>query len=496
MAAKSWLCVVCGYVHEGDQPAGTCPICGATEEHFEEVETSQNQAEPAQPEQWRCINCEYIHDGNHPPEVCPICAVGPDRFEAVFQDSSESSSNAVTGTIVIIGGGIAGLSAAESARSTAPEATIILLTREDELPYYRLNLTRYLAGELSVEALPVHPESWYRENRIDIRFATEVTAISPERKEIAVKEGAPLAYDRLVLAMGAHPFVPPIPGVNRQHIVTLRTRKDADRILRTNGAGSRCVVVGGGVLGLETAAALARRQAHVTLLEGFSWLLPRQLNAKASSFLAKSAQEQGINLVADAKIKQFDGDEVVRSVVLESGEVIPADLVIITAGVRTNSYLPRLAGLKVKEGVVVDSSLQTTCENIYAAGDLAEYQSIAYGTWGPAQFQGAIAGMNAAGGTSQFGGIPRSHILKVLGVDMISMGQIQATDASYKTYEIMTAERYGLLVFRDDRLQGSILVGDTSLASKLKKLMESGTNCHDYLSQAATDEEVFKTLAA
>ncbi len=496
MAAKSWLCVVCGYVHEGDQPAGSCPICGADSKHFEAMEASHDQAEPAPPEQWRCINCEYIHTGAQPPETCPICAVGPDRFEAIISSSGQLTTNAETGTIVIIGAGIAGLSAAESARVTAPQATILLLTREEELPYYRLNLTRYLAKEIPAEALPVHPESWYREHDIGIRLGAEVTAITPERKQIEIKGSAPLTYDRLILAMGAHPFVPPIAGANRQNIVTLRTKKDADQILRLCAPGSRCVVVGGGVLGLETAAALARGKARVSLLEGFSRLLPRQLNARASSYLEKSATDLGIELVTDARIKQFDGDEVLRSVVLESGQVIAADLVIITAGVRTNSYLPRLAGLSVKEGVVVDSRLQTSCSDIYAAGDLAEYQSIAYGTWAPAQFQGTIAGMNAAGGNSQFGGIPRSHTLKVLDVDMISMGLVQPTDASYKCYEIMAPEQYGLLVFRDDRLKGSILVGDTTLASKLKKLMESGDNCHELLSHAASDEDIFRLLSA
>lgn len=496
MAAKSWLCVVCGYVHDGDEPAETCPICGATAEHFDEVKAPQPKEKPAEPEQWRCINCEYIHHGSQPPEVCQVCGVGPDRFEAILGSPETGTGNGETGTIVIIGSGIAGLSAAESARETAPTATIILLTREEELPYYRLNLTRYLAGEISVDTLPVHPENWYRERNIDIRFGSEVVAITPEIKSLDIKGGESLAYDRLILAMGAHPFVPPIAGVKRRNIVTLRTRTDADLILNSSPPGSRCVVVGGGVLGLETAAALARRQVQVSLLEGFSWLLPRQLNVNASAYLEESVKKQGINLVAGAHIKQFDGDESVRSVVLESGQTLPADLVIITAGVRTNSYLPRLAGITVKDGVVVDQRLATSRPDIFAAGDLAEYQSISYGTWSPAQFQGTIAGINAAGGNSQFGGIPRSHILKVLDVDMISMGQIEAKDASYRVFEDMSDDHYAMALFRDDRLQGSILVGDTTLAAKLKKLMESGENCHDLLGRCTSGSDLFRILAA
>ncbi len=496
MAKRSWLCIVCGYVHEGDEPPDFCPICGATAEHFDALEEAPPQPEKAAPQQWRCINCDYLEDGREPPAVCPVCGVGPDRFEAVEAEAPADVSTADATTIVIIGGGIAGLSAAESARNTAPGATVILLTREAERPYYRLNLTRYLAGELSVESLPVHPESWYVERNIDIRCDAEVTAIHPEDKTVTVKGQEPLPYDRLILAMGAHSFVPPIPGVNRQNVVTLRTRQDADRILRLCTPDSSCVVVGGGVLGLETAAALARRKARVSLLEGFSWLLPRQLTPAASAYLEKAAEAQGIKLVPGARIKQFDGDEIVRSVVLESGQTLPADLVIIAAGVRTNSYLARLAGLEVREGVVVDHHLRTTHPEIFAAGDLAEHQSVAYGTWSPAQFQGTIAGINAAGGDMLFGGIPRSNILKVLDVDMISMGLVHPDDASYQTFEMTEAARYGLLVFRDSRLRGAILVGDTTLAPRLKKLMDSKENCSELLKNAGSAAALFQSLAA
>jgi len=130
---------------------------------------------------------------------------------------------------------------------------------------------------------------------------------------------------------------------------------------------------------------MARRKAKVSLVEGFSWLLPRQLNPTASSYLEKEVSAQGIELIPGARIKQFDGDKAVRSVVLESGRILPADLVIITAGVRTNSYLARMAGLEVNAGVVVDHHLRRTYPDIFAAGDLAEHQAIAYGTWSVTQ---------------------------------------------------------------------------------------------------------------
>lgn len=492
---SDWICTVCGYVHQGAAPPESCQICGATAEYFERLEPPRPASPPAGPRRWRCLNCDYIQEGDGPPDSCLICGVGPEQFEAVVAGPADAGGSALTGTILVIGGGIAGLSAAEAARQGAPQASVLLLTKEQDLPYYRLNLTRYLAGELEVQALTVHPRSWYAEHGIDIRFGSEVTAIDPARKIVSLKEAAEVSYDRLILAMGAHSFVPPIPGVNLKNIVTLRTRRDADRILERS-AGSSCVIVGGGVLGLETAAALARRGVRVTLVEGFSWLLPRQLNRKAGERLAAVASRQGINLVADARIKLFDGDEEVRSVVLESGDVLPADLVVVTAGVRSNSYLARLAGLEVRAGVVVDQQLRTSDPDIYAAGDLIEHQGVTYGAWSPAQFQGSIAGKNAAGGELLFAGVPRANSLKVLDIDMFSIGQVHPDDASYQYLEDGSERNYRLLVFRDSRLVGAILLGDTSLAPQIKKLIEAKTSCAGLLAGDKDNNSITQGILA
>ena len=485
MANGSWCCTVCGYLHRGDSPPECCPVCGATPDLFEAAAAEQAAPVKDVPHQWRCLNCDYLHEGDAPPDACPVCGVGPDQFEPVTPAEQNSPSLGTTGSIVVVGGGIAGLSAAEAARSAAPRATVTIVTREPELPYYRLNLTRYLAGEITDGDLPIHPESWYADHGITVLLETEVTSIDTTGKSLRLKGSPDLAYDRLILAMGAHPSVPAIPGVNRENVATLRTRRDAEWILGHCSAGARCVIVGGGILGLETAAALARRQVHVSLLEGFEWLLPRQLNRAASERLAAQARALGIDLVCGACIRQFDGDERVRSVVLDSGQAITADLVIMAAGVRSNSYLARLAGLSVSDGVVVDNQLRTSDPHIYAAGDLAEHQGIAYGTWAPSQFQGTIAGMNAAGGEVSFAGIPRSNILKVLGVDMFSIGQVHPEDASYRLFE-ENGDHYDLFVFRDSRMVGAILVGDTTIAPAIKKLIETHASCADLLA-AATD---------
>jgi nitrite reductase (NADH) large subunit len=496
MASERWCCTVCGYLHLGEAAPDCCPVCGATPELFEACAVPPAPAPvKSAPSSWRCMNCDHIHQGAAPPDCCPVCGVGPDQFEPVAEQKPGVAGQALAGSIVIVGGGIAGLSAAEAARSAAPEASVTLICQEDELPYYRLNLTRYLAGEIAARDLPVHPSSWYAEQRIAVLSGVEVTALNPSAGSISLKRRPDLSYDRLVLAMGAHPSVPPLPGADRDNVVTLRTLRDAEAILEKSGPGTSCVIIGGGVLGLEAAAALARRGVKVTLMEGFDWLLPRQLSRAAGERLAAEVVALGIGLVCGAKVKELLGDRQVRSVLLETGEELPAGLVIIATGVRSNSYLARLAGLEVDSGVVVDQHLCTSAPGIYAAGDLAEHLGMVYGTWAPAQFQGTIAGMNAAGGSAVFAGIPRSNSIKVLGVDLFSIGLVHPDDASYQVYE-EDKGHYQQYVFRDSHLVGAVLVGDTALAPALKKLIETGTSCAALLAGATGAREIRAGIAA
>jgi len=494
--STSWLCTVCGYVHEGDAPPEFCPVCGATRDLFVPHTAVAVPRPAARSTHWRCLNCDYVHAGSTPPEVCPVCGAGADKFETLPPLEDREAIHDAPRRIVIIGAGVSGISAAEAAREASPEAEITVLSRDAHLPYYRLNLTRFLAGEIDGEALPIHPRAWYADNRITLRLDAEIRAIEPGARRILLRDGTSVAYERLILALGAHPFVPPIPGVNRENVLTLRTRADAERLLAQVGPGTGCVVIGGGVLGLEAAAALARRGAKVTLAEGFGWLLPRQLNRTAAERLAAHVRQLGITLVTDARIKQLDGDEQVRGVVLEGREAIPADLVLITAGVRSNTYLARLAGLEVGSGIVVDNHLRTSHPDIFAVGDACEHLGVSYGTWAPAQFQGTIAGMNAAGGTVTFAGIPRSNLLKVLAVEMFSIGNVHPDDGSFTTYELDEADRYAWFVFRDSRLVGAVLLGETGLSAHLKSLIETERSCAELLSRSGSAAELFANLQA
>lgn len=493
---KAWICTVCGHIHTGDTPPACCVLCGAGSDLFEPYVEPQS-AVPETVSQWRCLLCDYVADGDEPPEVCPVCGAPADQFEAYQPDAVPAIPDTHdTETFVVVGAGIAGISAAQTIRKASSDARIIVLSKEMHLPYYRLNLTRYLAGEITSNQLPLHDQSWYDSNRIELKLGAELCTVDVQAKSLKLRNGDTLSYDKLILAMGSHPFVPPVPGVNRENVTVVRTLQDTEQVLAQVRPETRVVVIGGGLLGLEAAGALANKVASVSVMEGFGWLLPRQLNQAAAEHLQTYVQGLGITLHLNVKVKEIVGDERARAVVLESGEEVPADLVILSTGVRSNSYVARLAGLEVHHGIVVNNHLQTSEPDIYAAGDVAEHQGVVYGIWGPAQFQGTTAGLNAAGQVTEFTGIPRSNMLKVLGFDLFSIGDITPEDASYDVIEGMTEGHYVSFIFHDSCLTGAILLGDTSVSAQVKHAIEQQRDGTRILQSDRTLESVMMWLKA
>ncbi len=407
-------------------------------------------------------------------------------------DLKPSAGNAIR--VVVIGAGGAGMAAVETLRKTAPAVEIVLISQEPELPYYRLNLTRYLAGEVNRQNLFIHPAAWYQEQQIQLLLGMEVSALDLAEHAVQLRDGRRLPFDKLLLAAGARPFIPPIPGADRQGVTSLRTVQDADDLLKACAAGARCVCIGGGLLGLETAGALARRGAQVTLLEGHGWLLPRQLNQRAGEILGAHAGGLGITLRNKAATREILGEGHVRGVLLEDGSTIPAELVVIATGIRSNCALAQQAGLEVKHGVLVNNQLITSHPDVLAAGDVAEHNGVVYGLWTASQAQGAIAGRNLAGAGDEFPGLPRTNTLKVLGLDMFSTGQIAPTDAGGKVLEQETEGRYYRFVFQENRLAGAILLGDMRAMTAIKKAIEEQRDCASVLRSGATAEAVLEYL--
>lgn len=395
---------------------------------------------------------------------------------------------------IIIGGGIAGVSAAEAIHALQPESDITLISEEHNLPYFRMSLTRYLAGEVEREKLTLHNQQWYLQNHITILLNTHVDAIDPDAKQIVLADGKKLAYDKLILASGAHPNVPPFPGRELKGVQTLRTLEDADLIMEVARKQAKVVCIGGGLLGLEVAGAVARQGAQVTVLEGLDWLLPRQLDAQASAILKGIIENMGIKVVVPAMTKAMHGDGKVEKVELADGQVLPADLVLISTGVSANLELAKSAGLAVNRGVVVNEHMVTSNPDILAAGDLTEFQGRSYGLWIPAKNQGTIAGQYAAGKEASFLGDPPSTRLKVLGVDVFSIGQFSPSQDGDRLVAESKDGVYQSFLFREGKMIGSIQLGDDSLANKVKAAIEGKKDFSSVLDEKSDVESIIRTL--
>ena len=201
-----------------------------------------------------------------------------------------------------------------------------------------------------------------------------------------------------------------------------------------------------------------------------------------------------MQLITEARTRELLGADRVTAVALEDGRTVPADLVVLATGVRPNSHLARKAALEVNQGVVVDNHLATSAPDILAAGDVCEHHGVLYGNWAAAQFQGAIAGMNAAGLGVEFGGIPRSNTLKVLGVDMVSTGLFEPADGSYVVAERQADGAYFRFVLHDGLLVGAVMLGEAGPAGRIKKAIESRRDFSAVLAAGATVEAVLDHL--
>ena len=381
---------------------------------------------------------------------------------------------------LIVGGGIAGVSAAEAIRGLDATASITIVSGERDLPYFRMSLTRYLAGEVVREKLDLHDPAWYQANQIELFTDLQVEEILPEQKQAVLSDQRKFAYEKLILANGASPFVPPIAGHELPGVMTLRSLEDAQTILRTCEKPVNIVCIGGGLLGLEIAGAISRHGAKVTVLEALDWLLPRQLGQQAALILQKEIEKLGINVIVPAKVKQITGSETVEAVELDDGSLIPADLVLISAGVRPNLGLAKQTGLAVNRGVVVDQHMQTSAPEIFAAGDVSEFEGICYGLWITAKKQGEVAGRNAVGEPTIFKADAPSTKLKVLGIDLFSIGQFSPSQEGDRLVTWQDGEKYASLLLRNEVIVGANLIGKTGLDLKVKKAIQLGQSFQDF----------------
>jgi len=361
---------------------------------------------------------------------------------------------------LIIGAGAAGVSAAkEILKNKKDDDRLFVFTDENYPFYYRPRLIECLSGEVEVEEIIINDQDWFEKNDIDLHLNEKITEVDAENKLVISKDGR-YSYDKLLLANGSYCFVPPFSGVDLKNIFTLRTAADLKTINQAAEKAKKAVVVGGGLLGLEIAYNFARAGLDTTVLEVAPYLLPMQLDKKGGDLLEKKLKANNVKVVTDASTKGFAGQQVVEKVILENQE-IEADLVLISTGVRSNTSLVENLDIDKNKGVKIDSRMQTSNPDIYAAGDVAEFNDRVYGIWPPSLAQGRVAGTVMSGGEAEFDGYVPSHKLKVAGINVVSLGELNK-EGEYDEEILTDNDTYVKVIKNEGEKIGALIVGQYS----------------------------------
>ncbi len=399
--------------------------------------------------------------------------------------------------LVLIGNGMAGVRTLEELLKIAPDLYDITVFGAEPHPNYnRILLSPVLAGEQTVDQIILNPLSWYAEHGITLHLGQTVSKVDRTKRLVIADDGqggqVQAEYDRLLVATGSLPFILPVPGKDLQGVIAYRDIADTQTMIATAKTHKHAVVIGGGLLGLEAANGLMLRGMQVTVVHIMPWLMERQLDDVAGGLLRQSLEDRGLRFMIGAQTQALIGDADggksgrVMAVQFKDGSEVPADLVVMAAGIRPNTTLAKSMGLHCAQdgrgGISVSDTLQTTTDaRIYAVGECAAHRGIAYGLVAPLFEQGKVCATHLAQfGIGRYTGSQTSTKLKVTGIDLFSAGNFMGGEG---TEEIVMSDPFGgvykKLVIKDDKLVGACLYGDTVDGSWYFKLLRDGRSISD-----------------
>ena len=379
--------------------------------------------------------------------------------------------------IVVVGGGMAAVRLAEHLAGDDRFA-VTVLADEPHAPYNRILLSAVLEGTHSAAALTLRSEAWFAANGIDLRLGARVLEIDRDAAEVVLVDGERIAYDRLVLACGSIPTLPPIRGLVRMDgtlhpkVHAFRTLADCRRLDRAVAPGRRAVVVGGGLLGLQVARALSVRGALTEVVEGAGHLLASQVGPGAGSVLARDLRRLGTEVYTGSRAVRLTDD----GLQLDHGYVLPTDLVVLTAGGRPSTALARRAGLMVGRGVVVDATLTSVTDpRIHAIGDCAEHRRRTTGFVPPAWEQAEVLARVLRGEEAAYDGTRSVARLRATGLEVAVLGDPEHAEGEVVEVTNPIAGSHRRLVVHGGRIVAAALVGDLSRVGLITQLYDRGT---------------------
>lgn len=386
--------------------------------------------------------------------------------------------------LVMVGNGMAGVRTLEELLKIAPDLYDITVFGAEPHPNYnRIMLSPVLAGEQTLDEIILNDWSWYTDHHIALHTGFTVNEVDRVRRVVSATNSAgdmvTAEYDRLILATGSNPFILPVPGKDLAGVLAYRDIADTQAMIDAAATYQHAVVIGGGLLGLEAANGLMKRGMTVSVVHVGNTLMERQLDDVAGRMLQQTLQERGMNFLLNAQTQELVGgaDGRVTAVKFKDGRTVPADLVVMTVGVRPNTALAEKMRLHVNRGIVVSDTLQTiTDARIYAVGECAAHRGVAYGLVAPLFEQGKVLANHLAEmGIDRYQGSQTSTKLKVTGIDLFSAGDFQGDE---HTEEIVMSDpmtgMYKKLVIKDNKLVGACLYGDTVDGSWYFELLREG----------------------
>ncbi|HSV69102.1 MAG TPA: nitrite reductase large subunit NirB [Methylibium sp.] len=386
--------------------------------------------------------------------------------------------------LVMVGNGMAGVRTLEELLKIAPDLYDITVFGAEPHPNYnRILLSPVLAGEQTIDEIILNPLSWYAENGVTLHAGKKVVAVD-RKKRLVRAEGqdgsvVEAEYDRLLIATGSNPFILPVPGKDLEGVIAYRDIADTNTMIDAATKYQHAVVIGGGLLGLEAANGLMLRGMQVTVVHIMPWLMERQLDDVAGKLLQKSLEDRGLKFLIGAQTQELIGgkDGRVMAVKFKDGSEIPADLVVMAAGIRPNTELAEKIGIHCSRGIVVTDTMQTVTDpRVYSVGECAAHRGIAYGLVAPLFEQGKVCATHLAEfGIGRYTGSQTSTKLKVTGIDLFSAGEFMG---GQDCEEIVMSDPYGgvykKLVIKGDKLIGACLYGDTVDGSWYFKMLREG----------------------
>lgn len=382
---------------------------------------------------------------------------------------------------IVIGGGPVGIRVAQEISRLGSDC--IILNAERWLPYNRVKLSTLLAGDAQIGQM-MQPLGFPGPGRVLLYSDHSVIDVDRAAHTVTVKSGRRFDYSKLIFCTGSRAHIPPIPGRELPGVFTFRNADDAEKLIARSLRSRSTIVIGGGLLGLEAARGMANRGIETCVVEHGPYLMPRQLDQRAGRLLAERIERLGIKIRTGASVASIYGDQRVEGIALQDGAQIACDTVIVCTGIRANIELAREIALPVGRGIRVDAGMCTQDPDIYAAGECCEFEENVYGLIGPGFEQAVVAAHNIAGEPRAYSGSVPVTKLKVIGVDVFSMGDVeqldQRSDVRQIRFEDAEKNSYRSIVLRRSKIIGAMAIGDWDEINRVQEAIQSGTTLYPW----------------